>query len=176
MDCRLIDTSGFTNFIQPAADEMVVAVTDSLSYHLDTARVTTTLHALLSSLTAVGVNVTQHQATATPITEGPDGAGTIAMGTADNYFTDTRKIVLSLTSPLAPLNATTFRNNRIHLKPNRSISPPFLRIYRVPNLETEARKVLLPKPVAHTQAALNNTDLATDLVADITWTTSGLPS
>jgi hypothetical protein len=45
-----IETSGFTNFILPPA-EMVVAVTDSLNYHFDTARGTATLHALLSSLT-----------------------------------------------------------------------------------------------------------------------------
>jgi hypothetical protein len=61
LDCGLIETSRFTNFIVPPADNMVVAVTDSLNYHLDTARGKTTLHALLSSFTAVGLDVSQHQ-------------------------------------------------------------------------------------------------------------------
>jgi hypothetical protein len=84
------------------------------------------------------VDVTKNQAPATLTTEGPDGAGAIAMGTWDNTFTDitdTRNLVLSLTSPLALLYATTLRKNRIHLMPD-SMNPRFLRIYRVPRPET----------------------------------------
>jgi hypothetical protein len=54
----MVEKSDFTNSILPPADKMAVAVTDSLNYHLDTARGKTTLQALLSSLTAIGVNVT----------------------------------------------------------------------------------------------------------------------
>jgi hypothetical protein len=56
------------------------------------------------------------------------------------------------------------------------INPRFLRIYRVPKLAIEEGEILTPKHVPHTQAALNRIDLATDLVADSTWTTNGLPS
>jgi hypothetical protein len=61
LECRLIETSGFTNFILPKANELDAAVTDSLNYHLDTARGTTTLVSLLSSLTTAGVDVNQPQ-------------------------------------------------------------------------------------------------------------------
>jgi hypothetical protein len=154
---------------------MVVAVTDSMHYHLDTARGKTSLRAFLSSLTAARVDITQHEATATLITEGPNGFGAIAMDTADNSFTDTRKVVISLISPLALLYATTLTKVWIHLMPD-PINPRFLCIYRVPKPETEDGEILPPKPAPHTQAALNRTDMAAELVADITWTSSGLPS
>jgi hypothetical protein len=63
----------------PPADEMAATVTDSLNYHLGTDHGSTTLHALLSSLTAAGLDATQHQAAATLTTAIPDGAGAIAM-------------------------------------------------------------------------------------------------
>jgi hypothetical protein len=43
------------------------------------------------------------------------------------------------------------------------ISPRFLRIYRVPNPAIEEGKILLPKPVSHTQAALDRTDMANEM-------------
>jgi hypothetical protein len=107
----MIESSGSTNFILPPANKMVMAVTDFLNYRLNTARGRTVLHVPLSSLTADGVDVTRHQAAATLTTEGLDGVGAIAMGTADNTFTDTRKVVLSLTSPITLLYATTIRNH-----------------------------------------------------------------
>jgi hypothetical protein len=97
------------------------------------------------------------------------------MGTADNTFTDTRKVVLSLTSPPALLHATTLRKTRIHLMPD-PINPWFLRISRVPIPETEEGEILPPKPVPDIQAVLNRTGMATVLVADITWTTNCLSS
>jgi hypothetical protein len=56
------------------------------------------------------------------------------------------------------------------------INPRFLRIYRVPKPETKEGEILPPKPVPHTQAALNRTNHATKLVADNTWASNGLPS
>jgi hypothetical protein len=57
----------FANFILPSADNMAVALTDYLNYHLDTALDTTidmaTLQGLLIALIVVGVNVTTQQAT-----------------------------------------------------------------------------------------------------------------
>jgi hypothetical protein len=57
------------------------------------------------------------------------------------------------------------------------INPWFLRIYCDARFETKEGEALPPNPVQHTQASLNRTDLATDLVADNTWTsTSGIIS
>jgi hypothetical protein len=64
---------------------------------------------------------------------------------------------------------------RIHIMPD-PINPRFLRIHRVPKPETKDGEVLPPKPVPHKQAAINRTDLATELLTDSTWTSSGLPS
>jgi hypothetical protein len=63
-----------------------------------------------------------------------------------------------------------------HIVPD-SINPWFLRIYRVPKPTIEESEILPRKPDPHTQAPLNRTDLATDLVADNFWiTTNGIPS
>jgi hypothetical protein len=56
------------------------------------------------------------------------------------------------------------------------INPPFIRIYRVPKPAIEKGEILPSKPVPHTQAALDRTDLATDLLADNIWAIGGLPS
>jgi hypothetical protein len=53
------------------------------------------------------------------------------MGSADSTSTDTRKVVLSLTSPLPPHVATTLQKLTIHMMPD-PINPRFVRIYRVP--------------------------------------------
>jgi hypothetical protein len=55
------------------------------------------------------------------------------------------------------------------------INPRFLRIYHVSKLAIEKGGILSPKPVPHTQAALDHTDLATDLLVNITWATRRLP-
>jgi hypothetical protein len=161
MDCWLIETSGFTNFVLPPADIMALAVTDFLNYRLDTARGKTSLLVLQSSLTATRVDITQHDATATLTTDEPDETGVTAMGTADNSLTDTRKVAISLISPLA------LPKIRIHVMPD-PINPQFLLIYRGPKPETDNGEILPPKLVPHTQAALNRTDVATELVADNT--------
>jgi hypothetical protein len=107
----------------------------------------------LPSLTAVEVDVTQHQATTTLTTEGPDEVGAIAMRITGNSFTDAHKVVLSPTSPLALLYATTLTTIGIHIMPD-PINPWFLRICHVPKPKTKEGEILPPKPVPHTQAAL----------------------
>jgi hypothetical protein len=101
---------------------MAVAVTDSLNYHLDNARGRTTLKALLSSLASAGVNATTHQAEAALTTDGLDGAGATCMSLAYSIFTDTRKVVLSLTSPLPLLFATILK--KYHSPNARPDQPP----------------------------------------------------
>jgi hypothetical protein len=97
------------------------------------------------------------------------------MGSADSTFTDTRKVVLSPTSPLPLLYVTTLRKITIHLMPG-PINPRFLQIFLVARPAIEEGETLPPKPVPHTQAALDRTDTATGLLADNTWATNGLPS
>jgi hypothetical protein len=48
------------------------------------------------------------------------------------------------------------------------IDPQFLRIYRVLKAAIEEGEILPPKPVPHTQAAFDRTDLATGLLANNT--------
>jgi hypothetical protein len=43
LDYSIVEKSDFANFILPSADNMAVVVTDSMDYHLDTARGKTTL-------------------------------------------------------------------------------------------------------------------------------------
>jgi hypothetical protein len=54
------------------------------------------------------------------------------MGEADATFKYTRKVVLSLTSPLPLLYATTLKNITIHLT-SAPINPRLLRTYRITN-------------------------------------------
>jgi hypothetical protein len=46
LNCSMVDMSDLPNFILPPADKMATAVTDSINYHLDTARGQSSLHAL----------------------------------------------------------------------------------------------------------------------------------
>jgi hypothetical protein len=153
---------------------MAIAVTDSMKYHLDTSRGRNTLQASLSSLTSAGVNITTHQSEAALASNGPDGAGALAMSLADSTFTDTRKVAVSLTSPLPLLFAAIFKNYHSH--DARPDQPPLPANLPRPESCERGRRDPTPKPIPHTQAALDRTDLATDLLADDTWATIGLPS
>jgi hypothetical protein len=163
-DCSKVEKSDFTNFIRPPANMMAVVVIDSLNYNLDNARGRTTLQALLISLTAAGINVTSHQVEARLTTDGPDGAGAISMGSASSTFTNTRKVVYSLASPLPFLITTTDTLKRvtIHMMPD-PINPWFPQIYRVPKPATEEGEIPPPKPDPD---PLNPQHLPTPPVAD----------
>jgi hypothetical protein len=86
LDCSMVKKSDFTNSILPLAYKMPVAVNDPLNYHFDTARGKTTLQALLSSLTAAGLDITTLQTEATLTSDGPDGVGAVAMGTRNTIL------------------------------------------------------------------------------------------
>jgi hypothetical protein len=98
LDCRMVELANFTDFILPPADQMATTVTDWLSYHLNTTKGRTGLHALHSSLTATRI-AASFPTKAAFTTDGPDGDGAIAMGNENTTLTDTRKVVLSLTTP-----------------------------------------------------------------------------
>jgi hypothetical protein len=98
----MAEPSNFADFILPPSDHMATAVTDSLNYHLNIAKGQSGLHDLPSSLTSAGIDATGFLEEAALSTDGPDGVGAIAMGNEAATFTDTRKVVLSLTSPLPP--------------------------------------------------------------------------
>jgi hypothetical protein len=146
LNCRMVELSKFTDFVLPPADHMATTVTDSLNYHLDTTKGRTELHALHSSLTAPGVDASSFPTEAALITNGPGGVGAIAVGNEAATFADTRKMVLSLTSPLPLFYATTLQKIAIHLMPD-PINPQFLRIYRVP--KAHARERRSPSPQAY---------------------------
>jgi hypothetical protein len=77
---------------------MATAGTDSLHYHVNTTKSRTGLHALHTSLTT-WIDVACFCTEAALTADGPDGVGDIAMGNEAATFTDTRKVVLSLTIP-----------------------------------------------------------------------------
>jgi hypothetical protein len=169
----MVELSDCTAFALPPADHMATAVTDSLNY-LDTKKGWTGLNALHSSLTAAGIGASNFPTEAALTTDGPDGVRAIAIGNETATFVGTRKVVLSLSAPLPLLYATTLQKITIHVMPD-PINPRVLRICRLPKPTLEAGEVLPPKPILHTQAALNRTDLATGLVEAATWTSSGFP-
>jgi hypothetical protein len=167
-----VETSDFTNFALPPTDKMAVVATDSLMYYFAITRRHTGFHALLSSITTAGVDVSTHP---TEVALTIVGADAIAMGSAETSFTDARQAVLSLTSPLPLLYATTLTKIHVHRMPDPT-NPRFLRIYRVPKAPLEEGEVPPQKnSIPHTSVVVNRTDLAIDEVADtITWATSGL--
>jgi hypothetical protein len=103
----MAELSNFTDFIVLPSDQMAIAVTDSLNYRLNTAKGQSGVHDLLSSLSAAGIDAAGLPTEAVLNTDGPDGFGAIAMGNEAATFTDIRKVVLRLTSPLPLLYATT---------------------------------------------------------------------
>jgi hypothetical protein len=134
----MVEKTDFSDYILPPADKMATAAIDCINYHRDTAQgqtYTHTLHAhhtrTPSSLTTVGIEVSNYQTEAELSTDGLDEVVAIAMHEADATFKDTCKVVLSLTSPLPLLYAATLKKITIHLTTD-PISPLLLRIYRVP--------------------------------------------
>jgi hypothetical protein len=105
-------------------------------------------HALQSSLTA-WIDTTNFSTEAALTADGPDGLGYVAMGNEDATFTDTRKVVVSLTSPLPLLYAIiTLQKTNVHMMPD-PINPRFLRIYRVPKPTLEEGEAP-PRSLPHT--------------------------
>jgi hypothetical protein len=94
------------------------------------------------------------------------------MGEADATFKHTRKVVLSLTSPLSLLYATTLQKIIIHLTSD-PIIPRLLRIYRVPKPTPKEGEILPPKPIPHTRANLHLSDPPPTPVTNTTWASSG---
>jgi hypothetical protein len=121
----------FSYYILTPADQLATAIIDYTKYYRDASRGRTCIHTLYSSLTTAGIDVSNYQIVAEFTTDGPDGVGAIAMGEADATFQDTRKVVVSLTSPRPLLHAATLKKITIHLTSD-PINPRLLRIYRIP--------------------------------------------
>jgi hypothetical protein len=153
---------------------MATAVIDSIYYHRVTARGRTCLHNLYSTLIAAGIDVPNYHTKPEIATDGPNGVGAIAMGEPEAIFKDTRKVVLSLTSPLS-LYAAIFKKITVHLS-SYPINHRLLRIYHVPKPPLEGGIILPPKPIPHTPADLHHTDHPTTPVIDVAWASNGLPS
>jgi hypothetical protein len=188
LDCLMVETSDFANSLLSPTDKMATTITDTINYHIDTARGRNNLHALYPSLTATGIDVSQHQTKSALTINGPDGIGAIAMGDADITLTGPCKVVLSLTSPLPLLYATTLEKELSALCRTRSNLGSFVYIAS----QNQRWKRAMPYPyylftylpyptlplssMSHTpMPPLSRTDLATTLGADCTWASSSLP-
>jgi hypothetical protein len=147
----MVKLSNFTYVILPLADHMATSVNDSLNYHLNTANGRTGLHDLHSTLDAAGIDASGIPSEAILTTDGHDGVSAIAMGNEAASFTDTREVVLSLTSP--HLYAKTLVKITIHLMPD-PINPRFHRIYRVPQPALDEGEVL-PSSISNTHKPLS---------------------
>jgi hypothetical protein len=55
------------------------------------------------------------------------------------------------------------------------VNPLFLGVYRFPKPTSESRGMVPKKPVPHTTAAINRTNLATQVMADVAWVISAPP-
>jgi hypothetical protein len=119
LDCKLIETSGFTNFVLPPADDIVVAVIDSINYHLDTIRGTTILNRKSGRHSAPSTCNADHRRTGR--------SRGYRYGLSGQFFHGHPQ---GSPKPHLPC-ATTLRQIRIRLMPD-PINPRFLRIYRVP--------------------------------------------
>jgi hypothetical protein len=75
------------------------------------------------------------------------------MGHEAAIFTDTRKVVLSLTFPLPLLYATNLKKITIHVMPD-PINPRFLRIYRVLQ-HTMGEGEVMPRSLSNTPKPLS---------------------
>jgi hypothetical protein len=135
---------------------MATATIDYIKYHRDTARGRTCLHPFYSSLAAAGIDVYYYPTRAELTTDVPDGVCAIAMVEAYATFTNTRKVVLILTSPLSLLYAATLKKIIIHLTYD-PINPELVRIDRVPKSPLEEGELLPPKPIPHTRVDLHHT-------------------
>jgi hypothetical protein len=118
LDCRMVELSDITDVALPPKHQMVKAVTDSINYHFDTTRGRSGQHALHSTLTAAKIHVSNLPTEAVVTADGPDGVRATTMGNETATFAATRKVVLSLTSPLSLIYATTLRKITIHLMPD----------------------------------------------------------
>jgi hypothetical protein len=101
-----------------------------------------------------------------------DGKGTLSLGAEDSSFTDNRKLVLSLTSPLPRRYPPALMTITAHLKPD-PVSPLFSRAYTIPKPSPEEGELVPKKPVSHTTAAITRSDLAIHAVANATWASIG---
>jgi hypothetical protein len=109
LDCRIVELSNFADFIIPQTDHMAIALIDSLNYHMNIGKGMSGLHDLHSSLTTPRIDDPGFPTQAALSTDGPDGVGAIATGNEAATFTDTRKVVISLTSPSPSYTPKLFR-------------------------------------------------------------------
>jgi hypothetical protein len=109
---------------------------------------------LISQLREAGIDTSPY---ATELTLTRDG--TLSLGAEDSSFINSQKLVLSLTSPLPLLYATSLTTIIVHPKLD-PVNPLFLRVYRVQKPLPEEGEIVPKKPVPHTTAAINRTYMA----------------
>jgi hypothetical protein len=120
---------------------------------------------LISQLTEAGIDRSPYASELALTLDGPDVNGTPSLGAENSIFPDNRKLVLSLTpspSPTPPLTTVT-----AHLKVD-SAKPLFLPVYCIPKPSSAEGEIVPNKPVPHTKAGINNTDMASNAVVGAT--------
>jgi hypothetical protein len=116
-------------------------------------------------LTDAGISTPPYNTKFVPTRDSLDGNGTLSLGAEADTFTDKRKLVFSLTSPLALLYATSLKKITSHPMPGL-ISPLFQRVCRIPTPSPEEVEIVPNKPILNTSATINRTDLASQAAAD----------
>jgi hypothetical protein len=147
--------------------------TDSITHDSATESDKLGLTNLLDKLTTAEINTSTYGTELILTSEGQDGNGTLSLGAVDYIFTGNRKPILSLTSPLSLLYAISLKKITAHLTPE-SISPVFLRFYRIPKSSSEESEIITKTPIVpHTTATINRADLAAQAVEDATSASNG---
>jgi hypothetical protein len=125
------------------AETTGITVTDSLNCGFATTHGQVSLDNRLSSLTVASLDVSTHTTEVTLIADGPNGVGAIIKGSAEPSLADTLNLVLSLTSILPFVYASTLTHFNIHHM-RGPISPRFFRVYRVPKSCKRKKKYFPP--------------------------------
>jgi hypothetical protein len=142
------------------------ALTNSNTHDIATETGKLRLKNLISQLTEVGIDTSPYATELALTLYGPDVNGTPSLGAEDSTFLDNRKLVLSLPSP-SPSSTPPLTIVTVHLKVD-SAKPLFLRVYRIPKPSSAEGEIVPNKPVPHTKAGINNTDMASNAVAGAT--------
>jgi hypothetical protein len=144
----------------PREDEVGQAIIDSITHDLATDTGKLRLKYLLTKLTDAGIDTP-------PLTTlGSLSHATARTGTAPSLSARRTpssptavKLLLGLTSPISHLYATSLKKTTVHIKPD-PINPLFLCVNRIPKPSREEDEIAPKKPIPHTTAVTNHTDMA----------------
>jgi hypothetical protein len=134
----MVETSEFKRFVLPTAAELGKSITDYATNDLATQSRHERQAQPLHHLMATCIDTFSFGTVINLTNDGPHGyGGAISLGAEDSAFTDNRKRVLSLTSPLPLLYATSLKKIIVHLMPD-PVNPLIeFNAFRNPHRRTE---------------------------------------